>query len=118
MKSRLSRRRFMQTTASAAFVGGIVNFAWAQNQGPAETTSPGEKVNVGVIGANGQGRANVERVARAGANVVALCDVDERRLNDGAKGFENAKKYTDFRKMLEQKDVDAVIVSCPDHMHA
>ncbi|HEV8292858.1 MAG TPA: Gfo/Idh/MocA family oxidoreductase [Tepidisphaeraceae bacterium] len=118
MKSNVSRRRFMQTTASAAFVGGVVNFAWAQEQKPADSKSPGEAVNVGVVGANGQARANIERVSKAGANVVALCDVDGTRLAEGAKGFEKARQYTDWRKMLEQKDIDAVIVACPDHMHA
>src|SRR5207249_8432593 len=93
MKSNLSRRRFMQTSASAAFVGGIVNFAWAQEQKPAESKSPGEAVNVGMIGANGQARANIEAVSKAGANVVALCDVDSARLAAGSKGFEQAKQY-------------------------
>ena len=95
MKSNVSRRRFMQTTASAAFVGGVVNFAWAQEQKPADSKSPGEAVNVGVVGANGQARANIERVAKAGANVVALCDVDEVRLREGSKDFEKAKQYND-----------------------
>src|SRR5437870_6496686 len=118
MKSNVSRRRFMQTSASAAFVGGIVNFAWAQEQKPAESKSPGEAVKVGMFGANGQARANIERVAKDGADVVAMCDVDENRLREGSKGFENAKQYTDWRKLLEQKDIDAVIVAIPDHMHA
>jgi len=118
MQSKPSRRQFVQSTAGAAFVGGIVNFAWGGIQDKAESTSPGEKVHVGVIGANGQGRANIERVSDAGANVVALCDVDEARLASGSKGFEKAKQYNDFRKLLEQKDVDAVIVAIPDDMHA
>jgi predicted dehydrogenase len=118
MPSKFSRRQFVQSTASAAFVGGIVNYAWGGLQEKVETTSPGERVNVGVVGANGQARANIERCAKAGGNIVAICDVDEARLAEGSKGFEKAKQYTDFRKMLEQKDIDAVIVSCPDHMHA
>src|SRR5688572_32928535 len=108
MGSKISRRGFVQSAAGAAFVGGIVNFAWGQEQKAADSTSPGERVNVGVIGANGQGRSNIERCDKAGANMVALCDVDEKRLNDGAKGFEKTNKYTDFRKMLAQKDIDAV----------
>ena len=118
MPSDLSRRQFVQSTAGAAFVGGVVNFAWAQEQKPADTTSPGEKVNVGMIGANGQARSDMKSVADAGANVVAICDVDQARLADGAKGFEKAKQYNDFRKLLEQKDIDAVVVAIPDHMHA
>src|SRR6478672_1798890 len=118
MNSNVTRRDFVKTSASAALVGGIVNFAWAQEQKPAESKSPGEAVNVGMIGANGQARSDMQSVAKAGANVVALCDVDSNRLAEGSKGFEQAKQYSDWRKMLEQKDIDAVVVACPDHMHA
>src|SRR5262249_10159519 len=54
----------------------------------------------------------------AGAAIVALCDVDEDRAAKARQHFPRAKFYTDFRRMLEQKDLDAVIVATPDHTHA
>jgi len=82
----------------------------------AQSKSPNEKLNIAVVGAGGRGGANLAGVA--GENIVALCDVDDGTLNKAAQGFPNAKKYNDYRKMLEQKDIDAVVVSTPDHMHA
>jgi len=54
----------------------------------------------------------------AGHNVVAICDIDEKRLARAAAKFPKAKRYTDWRKLLEQKGIDAVTVSTPDHTHA
>ena len=54
----------------------------------------------------------------AGNRIVAICDVDEERLAKAAEKFPQATKYTDWRKLLEQADLDAVTVSTPDHMHA
>ena len=53
-----------------------------------------------------------------GQNIVALCDVDEQRLAKAAERFPKAKRYTDWRQMLEQADIEAVTVSTPDHNHA
>ena len=59
------------------------------------------------------------RLAKPGANIVALCDIDADVLDKTAANFPGAKTYTDFRKMLEkQKDIDAVVVATPDHTHA
>lgn len=76
-----------------------------------------EKLNIGFIGAGGRGSKNIESLADQ--NVVALCDIDESRMRKPAKDHPGAKRYADFRKMLaEQKDLDAVVVSTPDHTHA
>lgn len=82
--------------------------------------SPNEKLNVAVIGAGGQGGSNLHRVASIGENIVALCDVDEQRAGKSFEEFPKAKKYHDFRKMLSEMDkqIDAVVVSTPDHTHA
>ncbi|MCX7050225.1 MAG: Gfo/Idh/MocA family oxidoreductase [Candidatus Sumerlaeota bacterium] len=78
--------------------------------------SPNNKLNVAVIGVSGRGGANLGGVS--GENIVALCDVDEQKLSAAAKKFPNAKTYADWRKCLDQKDIDAVVCSTTDHTHA
>jgi predicted dehydrogenase len=79
---------------------------------------PSEKLNVASIGAGGMGAGNTRACADAGANIVALCDVDWEKGKEGFSQFPEAKKYKDFRKMLDnEKNIDAVIVATPDHFH-
>ncbi|MFH1269402.1 MAG: Gfo/Idh/MocA family oxidoreductase [Planctomycetota bacterium] len=111
MNRRTNRRRFLKNTAWAGI--GI----WAA--GTARTSlgrSPNEKLNIGVIGASGRGGANTASVATE--NIVALCDVDSKRLAEAAAKHPQATQYADWRKLLEQKDLDAVLVSTTDHTHA
>jgi len=81
--------------------------------------SPNEKLNLAAIGAGGQPAGDL-RGAHAGVeNVVALADVDWVRGKESFERFPKATKYKDFRQMLDkQKDIDALIVAPPDHMHA
>jgi predicted dehydrogenase len=108
---RTNRREFLgQATGFAAglwVVGSRVRGAHG---------SPNERLNIGLIGAAGRGRDNLK--ALSGEKIVALCDVDEKRLGPGAEQFPAAKRYHDFRKLLEQNGLDAVVVSTPDHTHA
>ncbi len=80
--------------------------------------SPNEKLNFAAIGSGGQGAANLGAAAPT-ENVVALCDPDDRRAASTFKRFPDAPRYRDFRKMLDKegKNIDAVIVATPDHMH-
>src|SRR3954466_4808120 len=83
----------------------------------ARGTAPNEKLNLGLIGVGGRGSANLKAVS--GENIVALCDVDEHTLGKAAEQSPAAKTSHDFRKLLEeQKNLDAVVVSTPDHTHA
>jgi predicted dehydrogenase len=75
-----------------------------------------DKLNIGVIGVAARGGENLTGVSTE--NIVALCDVDEQRLNAAAKNHPSAKLYTDFRRLIDQKDIDAIVVSTPDHTHA
>src|SRR5436305_13133292 len=78
---------------------------------------PSEKLNIAGVGIGGQGAQDLQQLS--GENIVALCDVDSAYAGHSFKKYPNAKVYTDFRKMLEQqKDIEAVMVATPDHLHA
>ena len=112
MGRELNRRHFL--SAAAGSVAGIqVNQLLVRSK-----PSANERLHVGVIGVAGQGQYDWARVAAAGAEIVALCDVDERRTAAARNRFPKAKFYSDFRKLIDQKGIDAVIVATPDHMHA
>lgn len=76
-----------------------------------------EKLNIACIGVGGKGWSDMHETS-VGQNVVAICDVDEGTLAKAGEAFPGAKRYSDWRKLLEQKDIDAVTVSTPDHTHA
>jgi predicted dehydrogenase len=78
--------------------------------------SPNEKLNIGVIGTSGRALGNIEGVE--GENVVAVCDIDERLLGVAKARFPRAKGFADFRKLIEWKWLDAVVISTADHTHA
>jgi predicted dehydrogenase len=106
----ISRREFMGGAAAAMAFTIIPSHIFAQ--------PPSEKLNVASIGAGGMGSGNTQAAAAAGANIVALCDVDWEKGKEGFSQFPEAKKYKDFRKMLDnEKNIDAVIVATPDHFH-
>ncbi|MEP0844649.1 MAG: Gfo/Idh/MocA family oxidoreductase [Phycisphaerae bacterium] len=109
-----NRRDFLK--ASAAVGAG---FWIATREGLAQNRSPNERINVASIAVGGKGDSDSNDAGRLG-NLVAICDVDENTLNRKAEKFPKAKKYTDFRKMLDEmgKEIDAVTVSTPDHQHA
>lgn len=81
--------------------------------------SPNEKLNIASVGAGGEAAIDI-RACAPGENITVLCDVDDQRAATIFKQFEKATKYKDFRRMLEKEDknIDAVIVTVPDFMHA
>jgi len=114
----ISRRHFFYGSllAGAIPTGG---FGSTPSLKAAGYKSPNEKLNFGSIGAGGQAASNIGAAAPT-ENIVTLCDVDDRRAAGMFTRFPNATKYKDFRQMLdkEAKNIDAVIVAIPDHMHA
>jgi len=116
MSGRITRRALLRKTA----VGGVG--LWLGGGGrKVRAASPNEKLNVAFIGIGGQGGSNLGGIAkeRRLASVVALCDVDDVRAGKAYERFPKAKKYCDYRRMLDEMDkqIDAVVVSTPDHTH-
>ena len=111
----LSRRTFFFMSGAAAAAGALTRRARAQ-----ETPSANDRLNVACIGCGGQGSGDLMRVVIDQENVVALCDVDSRRGATSFNRYPDAPRYTDYREMLDKEhaNIDAVVISTPDHMHA
>jgi predicted dehydrogenase len=111
-----TRRQFLRAagTAVAGFTVVPRHVVTASGQTP-----PSEKLNIAAIGVGGQGASDLDGIA-PGNNVVALCDVDERRAAGTFAKFSAARRFRDFRKMFDEmeKNIDGVIVATPDHFHA
>jgi predicted dehydrogenase len=114
MSRQTNRRQFLQESALAG-----IGFWVAGGAGSAREGKSGEKLNIACVGVGGKGDSDCDQAGEVG-NIVALCDIDDNHLNAKAGKFPRAKKYHDFRKMLEEmgKNIDAVVVSTPDHTHA
>ena len=113
MRKRLaSRRTFLGSSAAAAGLVVVPRHALGQPK-----AAPSDKLAVACIGCGGMGANDVG--ALSGENIVALCDVDERRAGDTFKKHPRARKFRDYRKMLDAMagQIDAVTVSTPDHTH-
>ncbi len=118
MKSKgISRRHFFYGTllAGAVPLGGFGSVPSLKNLG---YKSPNEKLNIASIGAGGKATSDIEACGQT-ENIVALCDVDEVRAQKIYTQYPSVPKYKDFRMMLDKEagNVDAVIVTIPDHMH-
>jgi predicted dehydrogenase len=109
----LSRRDFVKATAAAAAFTIVPSYVLG---GP-RNIPPSEKLNIAAIGIGGRGAGDIDEVSSE--NIVALCDVDWKLAAGTFERYPKAKKYRDFREMLEkEKNIDAVIVATPDHTHA
>lgn len=121
-----TRRRFLQQStaglaaAGAASLGSLPLTAQSQDR----VAGANRRIRVGLIGCGGMGWADLRDAVRAGAQCVALCDVDDSQAakvkENLAKNFDQAPELVvrDFRRVLDRKDIDAVIVATPDHWHA
>lgn len=106
----MNRRRFLSTAATGT------GFFILPSGLRAGKNAPSNKLNIALIGIWGRALAHYEALKEE--NVVALCDVNEKRFPDALKAFPNAKTYVDWRKCLEQKDIDSVVICTADHTHA
>ncbi len=117
----ISRRRFLKTAGAAAAASSlplwfIEECAGRQAGRSAESLPPSEKLNLALIGCGGQGRGDARNAERYG-QIIAVCDVDTSHIAAARKDFPGAEGYSDFRKLLERKDIDAVICGTVDHWH-
>jgi hypothetical protein len=138
-ESKLTRRDFVGAAASAAAFTIVPRHVL----GSPGHVPPSESLNLALIGAGGHGAFLINEVVSyskglagqlGGVNVVAVCDVDEKRAREtvshdhpaitdtndaGFKRFPNARRYNDFRRLFdwEEKTIDAAVVATPDHTH-
>jgi predicted dehydrogenase len=113
-RNKITRRRFLGGTAFSAATFMILPGSVLGLRGG---TSANGRLNLAGIGIGGQGGNDIG--AMAGENIVALCDVDQSYAAPIFKKYPDAKKFTDFRRMLdEMKEIDGVVIGTPDHLHA
>ncbi len=116
MSAQTDRRGFLQAGAVAGIGFWVAGSSTAADKEPAAAV---ERLNIACIGVGGKGSSDTDNASEIG-NVVALCDIDDNTLAAKSKKFPKAKTFNDFRALLEKmdKDIDAVVVSTPDHTHA
>ncbi|MCL6265244.1 Gfo/Idh/MocA family protein [Flagellimonas myxillae] len=119
-----NRRQFIkQSSMLSAGIGASFIFPTELLASIRKKVSPNDRIQVGLIGCNGMGFANLKSLLKnSEVEVVALCDVDKNVLAAKTEALEKAgvkkpKWYGDYRKMLEDKDVDVVVIGTPDHWH-
>ena len=113
--SGMTRRHFLTSTAiAAAAASTFTTYAKAKPR----KLSPDEKLRIACIGTGGKGRSDIQHCSKE--EIVALCDADENMGSGARRNHPNAKFYSDWRQLLdkEEKNIDAVVVSTPDHCHA
>ena len=118
----MTRRAFLAAATSSALLAGCATGRPNTAKVVPRKISPNARLNIACIGVGGKGRDDTLSCAaeKELANVVALCDVDDKNAEEAFYRLPDAKRYRDYRKMLEEmdKEIDAVTVTTPDHTHA
>ncbi|MFV0589875.1 MAG: Gfo/Idh/MocA family protein [Draconibacterium sp.] len=111
----LTRRNFLRSASTVVAGTAIIPNLLS--------CSPSKKINIAIVGVGGRGETQwgscLDETGQPIHNVVAMCDVDDQRASKGFTTFPNAKKFKDYRKMLDEmsNEIDAVMISTPDHSH-
>lgn len=117
MTQRSDRREFLKRAGVGA--AGVGFWITGRQIGYGQEKSPNAKLNIASIGTGGQGGHDMNSVGHS-ENIVALCDIDDKRNDEAGVKYPNAKKFYDYRKMFDvmAKEIDAVTVGTPDNHHA
>ncbi len=118
MNTALNRRSFLRTSSLAA-AGAVPAWFLDYRESMAAnriSLSPNDRPALALIGCGGQGRGVANRASKS-AEIVAVCDLDERRLGEALKSFPKAQRFSDFRKLLQRNDIHGIINGTPDHWH-
>ncbi len=115
--SGMSRRSFMKGSLVTAATTGIIGGAWSRVLGA------NDDVRVAIVGINSQGNGHIGRFSNMkGVRVVALCDPDKAVLDKRVKSFTDKQQkvdaYIDVRKLLDDKNIDAIVTASPNHWHS
>ena len=116
--NRTSRRSFLQSAAAALAGGSLVPYVFTANAEEAtKPRSANDRFRIGAIGMRYQGTVITDK-ARAHGDVVAICDVDRHVREQARSSFGSTPAiFEDYRKLLDRKDVDVVMIGTPDHWH-
>ena len=112
-----TRRTFMKTSLAAVGSVALASSAWSQIRGA------NDDIRIAIVGVRKKGKEHIQDFRRlSGVRVVAICDADTKFLDIEVAKFKERKMkvdtYVDYRKLLENKNIDAVVLSVPDHLHA
>ena len=114
MKHQTSRRKFIQGTVAA----GVTAWGMSRNSSAGVRGANGD-IRVAVVGFNGRGKAHLDGLKKVpGVRITALCDVDESVLGKEAAKHKGIATYTDVRKLLDDKEIDAITTATPNHWHS
>lgn len=114
----MNRRQFLKTSALSAAALGVSQFPAPSI---AQAQNANSKLRIGVVGVSGRGAGNISELLNGSGDIVeiaALCDVDDNNLESQGKNHPNAKRFFDYRTMLDETELDAILISTPDHTHA
>jgi predicted dehydrogenase len=124
-----TRRRFLRQSAAGLAAAGLASVPAGATPAPSalsqdRVAGSNRRVRVGLVGCGGMGTSDLRSMLRSGAQLVALCDVDDEQSTKARENFSKTFNQSpelvtrDFRRVLDRKDIDAVIVATPDHWHA
>ena len=120
----MKRRIFLSESSKMLGGAALVSVLPSRIFGKTTTVAPSDKIRVGAIGCKGMGSSDINSMLKLPeVDIVALCDVDDSVLRNRNSDLKKANRkevptFKDFRKLLENKDIDAVIIATPDHWHA